>query len=67
MSKSEIDAVGRGRAHEGLCGKSQFKQLVKPFGAMVLRSIGGEEWGMLQLFSLKSWEEVLRELCKGGG
>jgi hypothetical protein len=61
MSKSKIDAAGSGRAHEGLCGKSQFERLVIPFRAMVLGSVGGEEWGISLLFLLRSWDEILKE------
>ncbi len=38
---------------------------MKLFRAIASGMIGGEEWEMLGLFLLRSWEQVLKDLCNG--
>jgi hypothetical protein len=45
-------AEGRGQAHEGLFGNSQFERFVTPLEAMALGSVGIEAWLIWQIFLL---------------
>ncbi len=67
MSKFDIVAERRGRAHEGLFGNSQFERFVKPLGVMALGSVGIEAWFILRKFLLWCWGNMVEWLCKVEG